>query len=385
MDKSSHTYDVVIIGGGIAGCATAIALQKLKPSLQIAIIERNTIHSSATVFRIGETLPPQSSSLLNTLGLWDDFLNCNFIRSYGTAAAWGSATLRHNEYLFSTAGYGWHLDRATFDQFMYLQATRRGITFIEDTTILNSNYTNDQWHLHCNRERKLTARFVVDATGKKAVFASQQHIQKIKDDHLVGIHRFFRINTATTPLGKGTCVETDIHGWWYSATLPNQTLVVSYMTDADIANRFLYKKSIFFNTALENTKYTSQRISNASPLTPIKLVAAHTQRLSSCIGKNWLAVGDALSSYDPISSLGIYKALHSSIYASYAIIDHFKGDSIGLQKYKQLHQLLFDNYLQKRHAYYKEEQRFVEAPFWKRRQFDQTTISNHKKTLIHEL
>ena len=44
----SNMYDLVIIGGGLMGCATAYYYQKLNPSHKVIIIERNELCSAAT-------------------------------------------------------------------------------------------------------------------------------------------------------------------------------------------------------------------------------------------------------------------------------------------------------------------------------------------------
>jgi flavin-dependent dehydrogenase len=42
-------------------------------------------------------------------------------------------------------------------------------------------------------------------------------------------------------------------------------------------------------------------------------------------GDSWLAVGDAASTFDPLSSQGIVKVLRSGVCASYAIADPLTG------------------------------------------------------------
>ena len=44
----SNIYDLVIIGGGLMGCATAYYYQKLNPNHKVIIIERNELCSAAT-------------------------------------------------------------------------------------------------------------------------------------------------------------------------------------------------------------------------------------------------------------------------------------------------------------------------------------------------
>jgi flavin-dependent dehydrogenase len=371
MKNPNFTFDVLIVGAGVAGCATAIALKNLNPNLQIAIIEREALGLKKQ--HVGETLPPHASQQLQQLGIWDTFLSHNFIQSYGTSSAWGSAELHTNEFLYSPFGYGWNLDRKIFDQFMVNEAKKRGAFFFWNTSCTEAIKFNEYWTLNCKNNQGnqiISTKFAVDASGKKAAFSSLQGVSKIVQDQLVGIYRYYEAKNKNNGIGNGTCVETDPFGWWYSATLPNNRMVVSYMTDTDIANELQLRKKDPLDNLLSKTFYTSKRLSEALVQTEPKVVAAHSQRLSSVFGDAWLAVGDAASCYDPISSLGIYKSLLMSRFAAFAILDNLKGDTLGLKKYQHIISQDFEGYLSKKQEYYSQENRFKNESFWKRRQFN---------------
>ena len=84
-------------------------------------------------------------------------------------------------------------------------------------------------------------------------------------------------------------------------------------------------------------------------------------------GEAWLAVGDAATTFDPLSSLGILKGLRSGILASYAIGDYFNGSPSSLEKYEAILAREFEEYLTTRSDYYRREQRWENLPFWRRR------------------
>ncbi len=83
----SPECDVVVIGGGPAGAATAIALARTRRS--IVVIEKSRYEQP----RIGETLPPAARPLLVELTVWESFLGAGHLSSPGVLSAWGDEEL----------------------------------------------------------------------------------------------------------------------------------------------------------------------------------------------------------------------------------------------------------------------------------------------------
>jgi len=93
--------------------------------------------------------------------------------------------------------------------------------------------------------------------------------------------------------------------------------------------------------------------------------------------RKWLAVGDAASTYDPISSQGIYKALRNGLEAAKAIASYLHGDSQGLKEYESAITSQFDNYLTYRNYFYQMERRWLASPFWQQRQERTSTAARN--------
>jgi 2-polyprenyl-6-methoxyphenol hydroxylase-like FAD-dependent oxidoreductase len=82
--KLQDSFDVVIVGGGMAGCATAYQLSLLAPHLRGAVVERGSLGhnaggwamgcpSVADVFCDSSCLTPASIHLLSTLCWFSTF------------------------------------------------------------------------------------------------------------------------------------------------------------------------------------------------------------------------------------------------------------------------------------------------------------------------
>lgn len=354
------TFDVAIIGGGPAGCAAGLSLRSHAPGLSVVLAEASSYESP----RIGETLPPLSRRLLEHLGVWDAFRQQGHREVHGTAAAWGSPVPQDQEFLFSTHGTGWHLDRAAFDGWLAAEAEQRGVILLRQTRVRRAERERETWKLHAGGEF-LNARFLIDATGSSAAFARRSGARFVASDQLAGFARLFEERERNDPR---TLVEAVADGWWYTAGLPGGLRIAACMTDSDLARPLRLAEPAAWNRQLEATGQIRELLRGARPRGPILVRATQSRRLEPAAGDGWLAVGDAASLFDPLSSQGILKGLRSGIFASYAIGDLLvKGDETGLERYRRFVQQEFESYSRVRARYYAEEKRWPESEFWRRR------------------
>jgi len=352
--------DVTIIGGGPGGAATAISLLAHAPALSVTLIEATHYETS----RVGESLPPLARSLLETLDLWDAFAGLGARESFGTSAAWGQATSVDNEFIFMPAKTGWQLDRASFDATLANEAEKRGAVLLLGTSLRGAQETADGWQLSLSNGCQLSTRFVVDATGGSASFARRAGARFVDVDRLIGISRFFECSEADARLMVEACAD----GWWYTAGLPNGKRVTCCVTDADLAQRMKLNDTDIWQQQLSITSNVARITNTRKPCGTVTIRSTNSRLLDPVCGETWLAVGDAASRFDPLSSQGIVKALRSGIFASYAITDFLlRRDNAGLRRYQRFITEEFRSYTETRVKYYRQEQRWPDSEFWRRR------------------
>lgn len=358
--------DAVILGGGPAGCAAAISLRQLRPSLKIAMVEATDFAE----WRVGETLAPAAHELLRGLGCWEQFCEENFVESFGTCAAWGSNRLHENDFLFSGRGNGWHLDRNRFDAMLCRAAVEAGVQVLKAARFQDTQASScgRKWFLTLTQNGKtqnLHARFVIDATGRRAAFATRQGAKQQVMDNLVGVAMMFQL-PENAALDSRTLVEAQPDGWWYLSLLPEGKAVVAWMSDADLIRRDNLSNTDSFLPHLSRSSFTWNRVTTAKPQGAVRLWAAQSQCLNSLCGENWVATGDAAATFDPLSSAGILKALRWGKIAGFAAANYFAGLPFS-EKYGALVQSEYASYLGTRRHFYSMENRWPESAFWSRR------------------
>jgi flavin-dependent dehydrogenase len=358
----SPSYDVAIVGGGPAGCAAGLSLWKCAPVLSVVVVEASGYEG----LHVGETLPPPARQLLEHLDLWDAFRTDGHREVHGTAAVWGAAVPYETDYLCTAQGVGWHLDRAAFDARLAKEAERKGIRLLRRTRLTGAEPTGETWRLHFSDAGELRARFVIDATGSAAAFARRRGVRFLASDRLAGFARLFEDTGGGDPR---TLVEAFADGWWYTAGLPGGLRTVVCMTDSDLARRLRLLEPTQWSRLLQATTLVAETVRGARAQGPLVIKAVQSRRLQPAAGPNWLAVGDAASCFDPLSSQGIMKALRCGIFASYAVGDLLvNGDHGGLERYRRFVAGEFERYLRVRAHYYAAEPRWPEREFWRRRQ-----------------
>jgi flavin-dependent dehydrogenase len=354
------SFDIAVVGGGPGGAATALALRAHAPSLSVVLIEAS--HYAAP--RIGETLPPLARSLLEHLGVWRDFQAQGHHEVYGTRAVWGSNRPLDNDFIYMPANTGWHLDRAAFDRMLASQAEKQGTTLMLDTRLRDVERAGDDWRLALSSGGCLRARFVVDATGGVAAFARRCGARFVDADRLVGIACLFDGGSNDPRI----LVEAFEAGWWYTAGLPDGRRITACMTDADLARLLRLGEAEQWGQKLAAMPGMGTLLQGSKPCGPIVVHSSESRRLEPVVGDHWLAVGDAASRFDPLSSQGIVKALRSGIFAAYAIGDLLvRDDPSGARRYHRFVFEEFKSYTETRAKYYGEEQRWPASEFWRRR------------------
>lgn len=368
--KARDTFDVVIAGGGPAGAAAALCLAR--EGVEVLLAERD-----GPRFRPGESLPPSARSLLEDLGVLKEVLADGHRPSAGTLSSWGSPELRAEDFFPQLRGSGLQLDRERFDQRLLSAARRAGAHVTLGTTleVLSPSRVemgpDSLWSLRLRGalDTRTRCRFLIDAGGRSAALSRGLGARRERFCSLVAFHALLRSPMRSDRLAS-VLVEAEEDGWWYSVLLPNEDRIVVFLTDAKSLGRSELLDNENFWRRLQSTRHISAlcRDHGFRLTTSPRGVDASSGILIPCERSNWLAVGDAALSFDPLSSKGIGSALYTGMKAAQASRAALGGDEAALSTYwSHLRDVALHEREQLR-VVYSSERRFLHSPFWRARQ-----------------
>lgn len=357
-------FDVIVAGGGPSGAIAALILARA--GVRVCLVEASLYERP----RVGESLPPAARPLLCELSLWESFERLESVLSYGNESAWGSTDVEFNSFVFNPHGYGWHLDRRQFDAQLASEAEAAGAVLMQGHKLISCTFHAEDSGELVLRARSgeitaLTAGAIIDATGRNGFLAHQLGAVRKLYDRLIGIAIQYQCNKDD---GGYTLIEATEQGWWYSALLPSQRMIVMFMTDTDICRKYRYAKFDDWKQNLAKTEHTQARVAGCTQLWEPVVFPAFSHRLQRMDWHNrWLACGDAAMSVDPLSSSGIMRALQGGEAAGYAMLRWLSGDSQLMRCYEHWIDAEFSDYMENRQAYYRMEKRWPNSLFWSRR------------------
>lgn len=357
-------YDLIIIGKGISACSAIISLSSL--GQRIAVIAPDIRGS----FKIGETLSPSSNLELIKLGIYDDFVKQEHLKAYSSFSSWGSGELIEKYVWEAKQKTGWYIDRLKFEDFLWSKALETNFDYKNDK--LTSVDFNDQiWHIKTKDRAYLKSDYILDCSGRSAVVA-RNYSKRKRLDKLVSMYTVLEQSSNLIEPTVASLIESSENGWFYSSLTPDRKLVVAYFTDSDMIPSGITKNLMAWRQFIADSQYTSKRIETAQfEITQLPSTVDASTIVSLDLKINSLLfAGDAVASFDPLSSHGMTTALWSGRKAAEAYMDLTKSSLIKLHNYKKTLYNGIDKYLEEKQKIYTTEHRFSNKPFWNRRFFN---------------
>ncbi|WP_025667802.1 NAD(P)/FAD-dependent oxidoreductase [Aquimarina megaterium] len=353
--------DVIIVGKGIAGLVLSFLLKK--KGIQHLVLDRK---SKKKHFALAETLPPSSMPLLHSLDLLKVFEKNAIKKTYGYHSMWGNTRISNNNF-FSQLSYknGLKINKkAVVDDLE--QLCDENVMRYEKMLNMVISKEEVSVEIENNHQRQtITAKMIIDATGRNRAILKKLNIPIRLYDNLISFSCHLP-KVEHPKLTYDVFVESFEDGWGIVSGLDEKTNVLSIFTNRENLVQLKLREYSDWQSVLSKTTLLKDFLVEQSE---VKIIGsdANSSIANYLSGENWMAVGDAALSFDPLSSHGIANAIYTVREASDAIESYIlTGERRGFVTYSKTLFSVFDSYYLVKNELYKAESRWKESSFWKK-------------------
>jgi flavin-dependent dehydrogenase len=301
-------FDVVILGGGPAGCTAALRLVQL--GYRVAVIEKQAFPRP----NIGESLSPGTLDILEFLGAREILGQIPVRAGLPRRLIWESP-----EEQLATGTENTHaiVDRGQFDHALFRCAEERGARCFSRTTAVSVTGSGDSSDVVLNsvgKERRMRAQYLLNAGGRNARGASPLA------PPLLALW-------CELPHGLSLVevrIEAMPQGWLWGSPLPDgRYRVMAFCAPSTFRDGRIAPEE-WFNATLQGS-----RLFRDLGLQTPKTCAAGPYVATDYCRPGRMKIGDAAFALDPLSSSGVEKAMRFSLQAVIAVNTLLKdpGDS----------------------------------------------------------
>lgn len=297
--------DICVIGAGPGGCAIAKRLADLGHA--VTVVEAKAFPRP----HVGICLSDQTDQLLNFLGAGQAVRQAGFLRRKATVVRWDTDEPK------LTPQPGIHVDRGIFDGLLLENARTAGAKVIQPARVKDVNRIPGRgWEISFEgkeEDKRLTARFLVDAAGKSNVLTAK----RIKAaPPLFALHAYWTLEE--TPNYDGF-IEAGNDAWlWFALTRKDRCLISlfadpKHFAKSESESLESHYKSMMEQFSLMQYARLGERIGE------VKGCDASSRYSTDPVGEDYIRVGDANFSVDPMSSQGVHLALASGVQAAVVV------------------------------------------------------------------
>jgi len=310
--KTPQNFDVVIIGGGLAGLCNAIHLSKF--GKKVLLIEKNNYpkHKVCGEYISNEVLP------------YLDFLDVN---------PFDFGAIKIDEFQLSTTNNklisaklplgGFGISRFTLDEVLAKKAIENGVLILQDT-VVNTNFKKDIFFIYTKENQQVTSKIVIGAFGKRSLLDVKMerdfiqkkspylgvkiHVKGIFPSNLVALHNF-----------KG--------GYCGVSNVENNTINLCYITNFSSFKEYKNIEDFLENVVFKN-RFLKEIFQKSTPLFEQPLsISQISFETKKPVENHIIMCGDAAGMIHPLCGNGMSMAIQSAQIASKLILNYLNDEN----------------------------------------------------------
>lgn len=337
--------NIIVLGGGIAGCTTAIGLHKLGFNVTLLYKPRP--------FVAYEGFSEKTKSGLRFSGCENaaKLLSVHSLRN----ANWGENNSKVNhEFVVS---------RKALDEALIMDTKAHGVTCVQASVVGNINIQNKPTIKYKKDDVLLEyeADFIVDARGRFTPY---------KNEYSYGPKSYSILQELIIDrtLQSKTSIDSIENGWIWQANIGEGKAYIQLSCDEEIAGKINNFEDML--PYIQNHNINLWTLKQYTPKGSIVKRDSYSKIHHTIVTDKYILVGDAASSIDPLSGNGAFQALSMSSVAPYVvntILKQPKNRQTAIRFYQQRVKAIFEKFSKVGKEFYLLEKRYPTS-YWKTRQ-----------------
>ncbi len=370
-------YDVVILGGGLAGLTLSLQLKNAKPGLSILVLERREADAAVAAHKVGESTVELGTHYLREVLNLKDYLEEHELPKHGLRFFFRSHT---KDDIASRVELGprlrlpvpsHQLDRGTVENYMMRLTREKGTDLVLGAKVSNVDLDRDAGHrvsyIRNGEEITVRCRWVADASGRSSILKRKLQFQKPMEHHtnavwwrlkgVIDIDTWTNNKEWRSYLEPGLRYLSTVHfmdtGYWlWVIPLGSKNTSIGIVADPAVhpfETFNTYEKAVEWMKKNEPLPYKMlEPLGHGDGLLDFKILkhyAHHTERIYSA--DRWATTGESGPFLDPLYSPGTdFIALNNS-WLSDLILRDMDGEDISGRAtiYEKSHLALVDSWI----------------------------------------
>jgi flavin-dependent dehydrogenase len=319
QESTSHSppaaSDIVVIGGGPAGCTAATILARRGWS--VALLEKDRYPR----FHIGESLLPMNLPIFKRLGVLEAIEHIG-VRKIGAdfpaPSPVGYNVFRFERALDPTWQHAFQVRRDEFDRLLIDNAAASSVQAFEGHRVTSVDFDSDGITAHGQSDAgqpfRVRARYLIDASGRDTLLGKQLRIKRRNGQHQsAALFAHFRgvERRPGTDAGNISIYRFE-HGWVWLIPLRDGITSVGAVCWPDYLKQRHTDPSGFLLATLRTIPELSRRMQDAEIVGHLHATGNYSYECSRMCGPRWIMAGDSFAFVDPIFSSGVYLAMHAA-------------------------------------------------------------------------
>ena len=180
-------YDVLIVGGGLAGLTLALQLKQAKPGISILVLEKRIAEAPSAAHKVGESLSELGASYLREILHLDEYLTEHQLPKFGFRFFFspehsGDIARRVEVGAKIANPYPSHqVDRGLLENELMRRLKAYGVEVILGARVTDVALSKADHTLHFERENKqfkTEGTWIVDSTGRNSLLKRKLNLEK---------------------------------------------------------------------------------------------------------------------------------------------------------------------------------------------------------------